>query len=126
MMNDKMDAIIAAVRQFNVEGGVGGMVTFETQGERKLKGGRRQHHWEDWREYHTQDPAERDYGDFLHLTDKVRVKLHMKLIKFFFFQTSFLGEQPGTVTNEVAVVAISSSWTSQTRNVTDSKKLFLH
>ena len=112
-MNEKMDAIIAAVRQFNVEGGVGGMVTFETQGERKLKGGRRQHKWEDWREFHTQDPAERDYRDFLHLTDKVRVKMHMKLIRYFFHQTSFLGEQSGTVGDEVAVVTRAADDTSE-------------
>ena len=66
------------------------MISLHTEGARKYRG-KRQHRWETWREFHTWG-EERDYGDFLHLIDSHRVKIHMKILKYFFFQTSFNGE----------------------------------
>ena len=72
--NMKMRKLTDAIRQFNVEGGVGGMVGFHTEGARKYKG-LRQHWWAVWREFHLQEEEEKDYADFLHLIDSHRVKM---------------------------------------------------
>ena len=115
--NIKMRALTDAIRQFNEEGGVGAMVGLHTEGARKYKG-KRQHRWETWREYHLQG-EERDYGDFLHLVDTHRVKIHMKILKYFFHQTSFKGETAAVMEKE-EVEASKDGITSENNEVVRS------
>ena len=116
--NIKMRALTDAIKQFNLEGGVGRMVGFHQEGSRLYKG-KRQHRWETWREFHTQGD-ERDYSDFLHLVDEHRVKMYIKLLKYFFHRTYFNNEaavvpvrEEGEATCEVEVCHVTGGEASE-------------
>ena len=67
------------------------MVGFQTEGARKFRG-LHQHRWEVWREFHIQQGDEKNRADFLHLIDTHRVKMYIKILKYFFYRTTFSSE----------------------------------
>ena len=63
------------------------MVKFHAEGDRKVDG-RWESCWAQYREFHV--PAvQREYHNFLHLVDERRVKMFMKVFKYFFHRTEF-------------------------------------
>ena len=101
---NKMDELISAIDQFNYQAGVPHMVKFHTEGDRKVAG-EWQTCWKQWREF---CGAETDYTELLHLKDEKRVKMFMRIYKYFFHRTYFppvTAAAPATTSTEQSEAA---------------------
>ena len=95
-----VDDVNDRIHHFNIANNVPKAVTLHTMGDRCVRG-KSMTKWSSWREFHREVPAGReilpraandilpgDNKDYcLHLTDPIRVKCFMKIVKYFHHNT---------------------------------------
>ena len=97
-----MDEVNERIYRFNIANNVPKAVTLHTMGDRRVRG-KSMTKWSSWREFHREVPAGQEilprsiadispldnkaYHDCLHLTDPLRVKCYMKILKYFYHNT---------------------------------------
>ena len=97
-----IDDVNILIHDLNIANNVPKTVTLHSMGDRSVRG-KQMTKWTSWREFHRNIPPGReilprsandvspvdnkDYHDCLHLTDPVRVKCFMKILKYFHHNT---------------------------------------
>ena len=97
-----LDDVNVQIHDFNVANGVPKAVTLHSMGDRSVRG-KQMTKWSSWREFYRNVPPgkeilprstndvspfdNKEYHDCLHLTDPLRVKCYMKILKYFHHNT---------------------------------------